>query len=185
VVFGRAAALRAAEIIKPGMPHKPLPKESADFAIARLDRLRNSKGNLTTGEIRVQMQKTMQKHCGVFRLEKIMAEGIKELGKVVDNLDHIGLSDRSLIWNSDLVEAFELENLLGQSMVTLHSALARKESRGGHARDDFPDRDDKEWMKHTVSWCTDMKKTKLGYRPVKMKTLTNEVSPVEPQKRVY
>lgn len=185
VVFGRAAALRAAEIIKPGTPHKPLAQDHADYALGRLDRLRHSKGKLPTGEIRIAMQKTMQKHCGVFRLEKVMKEGIKELSKVVDSLDDIGLSDRSLIWNSDLVEAFELENLLGQSAVTLESALARKESRGGHARDDYPERDDKEWMKHTVAWCSDMKKTKLDYRPVRMQTLTDEVSPIAPQKRVY
>lgn len=185
VVFGRAAALRAAEVIKPGMPFKPLPKNSADFALSRLDRLRQSSGNLKTGEIRVDMQKTMQKHCGVFRKEEIMKKGVKELTRVVKSLEHIALADRSLIWNSDLVEALELENLMGQSMVTLQSALNREESRGGHARDDFPDRDDKKWLKHTVAWCPDMLTTKITYRPVHMYTLTDEVEVVQPAKRVY
>jgi succinate dehydrogenase / fumarate reductase flavoprotein subunit len=118
-------------------------------------------------------------------LEKVMQEGITQLAQVIASVDQIGLFDRSLIWNSDLIEALELENLLGQSLVTLHSALNRQESRGGHARDDYPDRDDTKWLKHSIAWCEDLKTVRLGDRPVRMQTLTNEVSTVQLQKRVY
>lgn len=185
VVFGRAAALRAAEIIKPNTPHKPLSADKNDFALARLDALRFSKGKLKTADVRMNMQKTMQKHCSVFRTEKVLQAGVKAMAEVVESRNDIGLSDRSMIWNSDLVEALELDNLLGQSVVTLESALQRQESRGGHARDDFPDRDDKKWLKHTVAWSPDSKKVTISHRPVHMNTLTDEVEVVPLQKRVY
>jgi len=185
VVFGRAAALRAAAIIKPNSPHKTMPKDAGMHAVERLEELRNSKGEFKTAEIRVKMQKTMQKHCSVFRTEENLSEGVEKMNEIVGMRSQIGLSDRSMIWNSDLVEALELDNLLSQSVVTLHSALNRKESRGGHARDDYPDRDDENWLTHTVAWCQDMKKVKLAYRPVHMKTLTDEVQVVPPKKRVY
>ena len=185
VVFGRSAALRAAELIKPNTPHNPLPANAGEQAIARLEKLRNSKGDLKVGEVRRSMQKVMQKHCGVFRTQEVMDKGIKELEKVVGSLGDMGLSDRSMTWNTDMVEALELINLLQQSVVTLSSAAARKESRGGHARDDFPKRDDEGWMKHTVAWLGEEKSAKLGYRPVHMYTLTDEVDVVPPKERVY
>jgi succinate dehydrogenase / fumarate reductase flavoprotein subunit len=185
VVFGRAAALRASELIKPSTNHKPLPANAHEMALNRLDRLRTSKGELKTSDIRIDMQKTMQKHCAVFRTEANLKAGVKEIDRVVASVSDIGLSDRSMIWNSDLVEALELENLLGQSVVSLHAALNRQESRGAHARDDFPERDDQKWLKHSVAWCPDAKKVKLGDRPVKLKPLTDEIEAVPLQKRAY
>lgn len=185
VVFGRAAALKAAELIRPNTAHKPLPKDSMDFSLARVDRLRNARGKIKTSEIRLDMQKTMQKYCTVFRDETMLTTGTKELDRVVATLEDIALVDRSLIWNTDLIEALELENLMGQSVVTMHSALNRQESRGGHARADYPERDDTKWLKHSIAWSADMKTVKLGDRPVRMKTLTNEVEVVPLAKRVY
>ena len=185
VVFGRAAAMQATKLIEPGSLHKPLPKDSMDFSLARVDRLRHAKGHTRTAEIRLDMQKTMQKYCTVFRNEAMMQTGTQELNRVVQRIEDISLTDRSLIWNTDLVEALELENLLGQAVVTMHSALNRQESRGGHARDDYPERDDEKWLKHSIAWSPDMKKVTLGDRPVRMKTLTDEVDVVPLAKRVY
>lgn len=185
VVFGRAASIRAAELIKPGAPHKPLSKDSADLVLSRLDRLRQSKGKLKTAEIRINMQKIMQAHASVFRREDIMAKGIQKLEETAASFSDIHVTDKSMIWNSDLMEALELENLIQQAVVTLHSAHARKESRGGHARDDYPERDDKNWLKHTEAWLDEKYKVKLGYRPVHMYTLTDEVEVVPLSKRVY
>ncbi len=185
VVFGRAAALRAQEIITPGAAHKPLPKEESERGIARLDALLQKKGSLKTGEVRDMMQVNMQKYCSVFRTDKVLKEGIGKIEEAVDAYKDVALADKSLIWNSDLVEALELENLLQQSVAVMHSAQARTESRGAHARDDYPDRDDKKWLKHTLAWLSDEKKVKLDYRPVHMHTLTDEVDVVQPRKRVY
>jgi succinate dehydrogenase / fumarate reductase, flavoprotein subunit len=184
IVFGRAAALRTAELIRPNTPHHPLKESDGEQAVARLDQLRQAKGTRKVGEIRLDMQRTMQTYCGVFRNETHLSQGREKLASVTDSFEDVLVSDRSLIWNTDLVEALELENLLQQSTVTLASALNRQESRGAHARDDYPDRDDKMWLKHTLSWL-EGKNVKLGDRPVHLHTLTDEVAPVPPTKRIY
>ncbi len=185
VVFGRAAALRTAEIVKPGTPHKPLAPSTGDGALERLDRVRNAKGPFKAGAIRLAMQRTMQSECAVFRTRVTLEEGVRKIGDVAASMSDLGIADRSLIWNSDLAEALELDNLVAQSVVALHSALNRTESRGAHAREDFPDRDDAVWMKHTVSWRDADGKVRLGYRPVHSFTLSNEVQPIPPKQRVY
>ena len=185
VVFGRAAALKAAELVRPGTPHKPMPNGVGEAAIARLDRVRNSKGRLKTHDIRLTMQRTMQSDCAVFRTEATLEEGVHKITDVATSMSELGITDRSMIWNTDLAEALELDNLVAQSVVALHSALNRKESRGAHAREDFPDRDDVNWMKHTVAWRDASGKVRLGYRPVHDYTLSNEVQPFPPKARVY
>lgn len=185
VVFGRAAALRAAELIKPGTPHKELKASAHEKSLERFDRLRNAKGDVKTSEIRLKMQKTMQDYCAVFRTEDVMRKGIEKLAQIDKLRPNIHLSDSSLIWNSDLMEALELDNLMEQAMATLHCAEARKESRGAHARDDYQKRDDKEWMKHSLAWRDESGKVKLGYRPVHYYTLSKDVEVFPPQERVY
>jgi len=185
VVFGRAAALRAAEKIKPGSPHPPLPKNGADLALSRLDRLRNAKGNRRTSEIRLDMQKTMQSNAAVFRTQEVLEAGCRKIDQVWDSVADIQVSDRSLIWNSDLVEALELENLLICAKASLYSAEARKESRGAHARDDCPERDDVTWMKHSLAKVDERGQVMLSYRPVHTYTLTNEAEYIEPKARIY
>ncbi len=185
VVFGRAAALRAKELIKPNTAHPKLKANAGEEALAKLDRIRHSKGTTPTSEVRLDMQKTMQKYCSVFRTQEILDQGCKEIDRVAKRFNDVRIADKSMIWNTDLMETLELENLLGQSVVTMHSAAKREESRGAHARDDFPDRDDKKWMKHTVSWMDTQNKVKLSYRPVHTHTLTDEVEYIKPQKRVY
>lgn len=185
VVFGRAAAIKASELIKPGTPHKELKASTHEKSLARFDRMRNATGKMPTSEIRLNMQKTMQDYCAVFRTEEVMRKGIAKLHDVDAQLSEIRVSDNSLIWNSDLVEAFELENLMDQAMATLYSAEARKESRGAHARDDFSKRDDKEWMKHSLAWRDEAGKVTLSYRPVHYYTLSKDVEVFPPQERVY
>jgi len=185
VVFGRAAALRTAQLVKPGQPHKPLAASADDKALARFDRVRNAKGKLKTGEIRLAMQRVMQNDCAVFRTAATLEEGARKIDDIAASTRDLGLGDHSLIWNSDLVEALELENLLAQAKVSIYSAVNRTESRGAHAREDFPERDDAKWMVHTVSWLDDQGKVKLGARPVHMYTLSNEVQVFPPKPRVY
>ncbi len=185
VVFGRAAALRAKEIITPGMAHKPLSNLVSDLIISRFDKVRNANGTAGTAEIRKNMQKTMQNHAAVFREKKSLKEGAEKIKAIWQGYDDLRLSDRSLIWNSDLVEALELDNLLAQAVVTMNCALNRQESRGAHAREDYTSRDDVIWMKHTLAWFDEKGRTRIDYRPVHMNTLSNEVQPVPPKARVY
>ena len=184
VVFGRAAAKRAAEIVKPGTPHEKLPDLETDKCLERFDKLRNGNGTNKTSELRLAMQKTMQSKCAVFRTEKTLKEGVNEIRKPFDGMDSIFVKDKSLIFNTDLVETLEFDNLIRQAITTLDSAYSRKESRGAHAREDFPKRDDEKYMQHTLSWCSGSK-TKISYRPVHRSTLTNEVQYFPPQERVY
>ena len=184
VVFGRAAAKRAAELVKPGMKHDDIPQSETDKCLDRFDKLRNSKGSNPTAELRLAMQKTMQSKCAVFRTEKTLIEGVNEIRKPFEGMDNISVKDNSLIFNTDLVETLEFDNLIRQAITTMDSAYNRKESRGAHAREDFPTRDDKSFMKHTLSWC-DGAKTKINYRPVNISTLTNDVQYFPPQERVY
>ena len=185
VVFGRAAAHRAAEVVKPDSPHKPLAADAADKAIARLDRMRNANGSKATADIRLAMQRTMQNNCAVFRTDEVLQEGVAKIHEIAATLEDVRINDRSLIWNSDLVEALELDNLVSQAVVTLHSAANRKESRGAHAHENYPDRDDANWMKHTVAWLAANNEVKIDYRPVHLYTLTNDIEPFPPKARVY
>ncbi len=185
VVFGRAAALRAAETIDKGASHRPLPEDCCDPIFDRFDRLRNASGGSPTAKIRDRMQRAMQKYAAVFRTGETMELGVKELNEVFASFADVDVSDRSLIWNTDLVETLELENLLLQAQATVQSALNRTESRGGHAREDYTERDDENWMKHTLSWIDDQGRVSFDYRPVHMFTLSDECEVIPPKKRVY
>ncbi|MEC7804411.1 MAG: succinate dehydrogenase flavoprotein subunit [Pseudomonadota bacterium] len=185
VIFGRAAALRCAATISKDWKHRPLPADAGSKAIARLDRLRNANGSRSTAELRLEMQRIMQNHAAVFRTGEILQEGLEMLSACYASFADVKVSDRSLIWNTDLIETMELENLLSQAIATIASALNRTESRGAQAREDYPDRDDATWMKHTLSWVNDTGKVTLHYRPVHLDTLTDEVKTVPPKARVY
>jgi succinate dehydrogenase / fumarate reductase flavoprotein subunit len=184
VVFGRAAAKRAAELIKPGTPHEDISEIETQKCLDRFDKLRNAKGENSTAELRLSMQKTMQSKCAVFRTEKNLKEGVDEIRKTYDCMDSISVKDRSLVFNTDLVETLEFDNLIRQAVTTVDSAYHRKESRGAHAREDYPKRDDENFMQHTLAWY-DGKNTKISYRAVHKSTLTNEVQYFPPQERVY
>jgi succinate dehydrogenase / fumarate reductase flavoprotein subunit len=186
VVFGRAAAHRARDTIEPDERHRDLPRDAGENAVARLDRLRNAKGGTSTAELRTRMQKVMQENCAVFRTGEVLAEGHERIHAVWSGSEDIRVSDRSLIWNTDLLETLEYDNMIAQAVTTMDSALNRTESRGAHAREDFPDRDDKNWMKHTLAWLDPVKRNvRIDYRPVHAFTLTNDVQYIEPKARVY
>jgi succinate dehydrogenase / fumarate reductase flavoprotein subunit len=186
VVFGRAAAMRCAETVRAGEKQPDLPRNSADLPLSRLDRFRHASGGTPTAELRLKMQKVMQNNCAVFRTGEVLQEGHKLIQDTYGAVNDLRVTDRSLIWNSDLVETLEFDNLIAQAVVTMDSALNRTESRGAHAREDHPDRDDNNWMKHTLSWLDLASgKVTIDYRPVHTYTLTNEVSYIEPKARVY
>ena len=184
IVFGKAAAKRAVELVKPNSTHSEIPKSETDKSLDRFDKLRNGNGSNKTSELRLSMQKTMQSKCAVFRTEKTLKEGVNEIKKTYESMQSILVKDKSLIFNTDLMETLEFDNLIRQAITTMESAYHRKESRGAHAREDHPKRDDENYMKHTLSWHNG-KEVKIDYRPVNLSTLTNDVQTFPPKERVY
>jgi succinate dehydrogenase / fumarate reductase flavoprotein subunit len=185
VVFGRAAAHHCARTVKPGASHGALPPDAGDFAVSRLDHFRNARGSRRTADIRLDMQRVMQDHAAVFRTGESLLDGVRRLDAVYGSFADVQVSDRSLVWNTDLVETLELDNLLGQALVTMASAANRTESRGAHAREDFQQRDDVNWLKHTLAWVDGNGRVAINYRPVHLNTLTQDVEPIPPKARTY
>jgi succinate dehydrogenase / fumarate reductase flavoprotein subunit len=185
VVFGRSAAHFCAETMEPGARHATLSDDAGQNSVARIDTVRNANGSRPTAEIRLEMQKIMQNHAAVFRSGESLADGVELLRKTYDSFADVRVADRSLVWNTDLIETLELENLLLNAMTTINSAANRRESRGAHAREDYPDRDDQNWMKHTLSWMSRDGAVTFDYRPVHQETMTDEVAAIPPMARVY
>ncbi|MGF1461649.1 MAG: succinate dehydrogenase flavoprotein subunit [Maricaulaceae bacterium] len=186
VVFGRAAGLRCGEVLEPGATQPELTATAGDGHLARLDRLRNASGDTGTAMLRLDMQKVMQNNCAVFRTGEVLDEGVEKIDHVFQGAPDIRVTDRSLIWNTDLMETLEFDNLIAQARVTMYSAANRQESRGAHAREAFPDRDDAEWMKHTLAWHDETTgDVKIDFRPVHDYTLSNDIAYIEPKARVY
>ena len=185
VVFGRAAGLRCKEMVEPGAKQRDLPSDAGENSLARLDKARHANGETGTAELRLEMQRVMQNNCAVFRTGEVLAEGVELMDQAWAKRNDLRVADKSLVWNSDLIETLEFDNLIYQSSATINSAANREESRGAHAREDFPERDDDNWMKHSLAWIDETGKADITYRSVVMRTLTNDVAVVEPAKRVY
>jgi succinate dehydrogenase / fumarate reductase flavoprotein subunit len=186
IVFGRAAAKRCAQVVKQDKRHAPLPAHLSELLIARFDRLRHANGGSPTAQLRDQMQRTMQEFAAVFRTQESLDQGTEKIRALVKAFNEdIRVTDRSMIWNTDLCETYELAGLLVQSLVTVESARNRTESRGAHAREDYPERDDENWLKHTLSWLEQDNQARFDYRPVHLNTLTDEVETIALKARTY
>jgi succinate dehydrogenase / fumarate reductase, flavoprotein subunit len=185
VVFGREAARHCAKVVNKDASHRAFKADACEAALARLDKFRQAKGSRRTADVRLAMQRVMQSDAAVFRTGESLNDGKHRLAEVFASFADVQVSDRSLVWNTDLIETLELDNLLGQAVATLHSAENREESRGAQAREDFPDRDDQNWMKHSLCWVDTRGATTFDYRPVHMNTLTDDVEPIPPKARTY
>jgi succinate dehydrogenase / fumarate reductase flavoprotein subunit len=186
VVFGRAAGLRAGSTVEAGKPHRDLEPRHTEAHLARFDRLRHASGSTSTAQLRLAMQKTMQTSCAVYRTGELLEQGATDIARIHGGSSDIRVTDRGLIYNTDLAETIEYDNLIAQAVVTVNSAVNRTESRGAHAREDFKDRDDENWMKHTLAWFDDATgRTHIDYRPVHTYTLSNDIAYIAPKARVY